>query len=200
MSSPNANLNVSAALAGAIDWLSERGIWDSQTMRLVIAGSADLAMRSVVEQFASQGGLGNCVYWTGVLTETERWGVLRASEAFLRPSPYEISSNSVADALSAGTPVLVSTGVAIWKDIVNDGAGLADEGTAQGCARLLKKWIGLSHSDQASMRLRARRCFEDRYTLVGAAHSLTSAIYLLVGVHRDGRWDLKPLKPASELF
>jgi glycosyltransferase involved in cell wall biosynthesis len=188
------------ALAGAIGWLSERGIWNSQTMRLVIAGSADQAIRVVVEHSANQCGVGHCVYWTGALTESERWGVLRASEVFLRPSSYEISSNSVADALSAGTPVLVSTGVAIWKDLVNVGAGLADEGTSQGCARLLKKWVGLTHDEQAAMRLRARRCYEDRYTLVGAAHSLTSAIYLLVGVHRDGRRDLKPLKPASELF
>jgi hypothetical protein len=95
--------------------------------------------------------------------------------------------------------VFMSTGVAVWKDIVNDGAGFADDATREGCGRMMERWIGLSVDDQSAVRIRARACYEGRYTQVGAANTLTSAIYLFVGVHRDGRWDLRPLKPASEL-
>jgi len=183
----------------AIDGLSRKGIWDGRSMRLVIAGSADPAAEAAARRLAGRCGLGGCVHWAGVLTEPERWGALCASEVFLRPSAFEVCCSRVMDALSAGVPVLLSTGVSIWKDIVNDRAGFADSETADGCARLFGRWIGLSPEDQAAMRARTRRCFAERYTQVGAAHALSSAIYLMVGVHRDKRWDLKPLKPASEL-
>ena len=57
-----------------------------------------------------------------------------------------------------------------------------------------------SGSFRAAMRLRARHCFEERYTAQSAANVLTSAIYLLIGVHRYGRWDRQPLKVESDFF
>ena len=66
--------------------------------------------------------------------------------------------------------------------------------------RLLTHWIGLPGEARAAMRLRARRCFEERYTVESAANVLTSAIYLLLGVHRFGRWDRKPLKAESDFL
>jgi glycosyltransferase involved in cell wall biosynthesis len=187
-------------LTQAIETLSRRGIWNAQFMRLVIAGTVDRALRERVERFAGSHGLGDCIYWAEKLNEHDRWGLLRASDVFVRLSPYEICAKRVAESLSAGTPVLMSPGVAVWKDIVNDGAGFADDATREGCGRMLERWIALSVDEQSAIRIRARACYEDRYTLVGAANTLTSAIYLFVGVHRDGRWDLRPLKPASELL
>jgi hypothetical protein len=93
----------------------------------------------------------------------------------------------------------MSTGVAIWRDVVNDGAGIAEDETSEGFCKALRRWIGLDDEERAAFGARASVCFETHFTQVAAAHTLTSAIYLLVGVHRDSRWDLKPLKPASEL-
>jgi hypothetical protein len=90
--------------------------------------------------------------------------------------------------------------VLIWRDILNDGAGLADDDTLNGCVRLLTHWIDLPGEARATMRRRARRCFEERYTVESAANVLTSAIYLLLGVHRFGRWDRKPLKAESDFL
>jgi glycosyltransferase involved in cell wall biosynthesis len=187
-------------LTEAIDMLFRKGVWNARFMRLVVAGPVDRAVKDAVGRFAGSKGLGDCICWMENPNEFEKWGLLRASDVFLRLSSYEICGNRVAESLSAGTPVLVSTGVAVWKDIVNDGAGFADDATIEGCARMLERWIGLSVDEQSAIRFKARACFEDRYTLAGAAHTLTSAIYLFVGVHRDGRWDLRPLKPASELL
>jgi glycosyltransferase involved in cell wall biosynthesis len=188
------------ALARSMDILSRKGVWNAQFMRLVVAGPVDRALRDSVARFAESHGLGDCIYWIENPDENEKWGLLRASDAFLRLPSYEICGARVAESLSAGTPVLMSTGVAVWKDIVNDGAGFAGEATPEGCGRMLERWIGLSLDERSAIRIKARACFEDRYTVVGAAHTLTSAIYLFVGVHRDGRWDLRPLKPASELL
>ena len=196
----NNAIDVIDSLTRAIEVLSKRGIWNAGFMRLAIAGPADRALKDAVLRYVESRGLGGSVHWTGNLNEQEKWGLLRASDVFLRLGPYEICSDRVAQSLSAGTPVLVSTGVAAWKDIVNDGAGLAEDATREGCVRMLESWIALSVDEQSAVRIKSRECFEDRYTIVGAAHTLTSAIYLFVGVHRDGRWDLRPLKPASELL
>jgi glycosyltransferase involved in cell wall biosynthesis len=94
---------------------------------------------------------------------------------------------------------LMATGVAIWKDVVNDSAGLTDDETPEGFARLMQRWLVLSDEERSAMRSAARRSFEDRFTLDGAANTLTVALSLLIGVHRDSRWDSKPLRPAAEL-
>jgi glycosyltransferase involved in cell wall biosynthesis len=183
----------------AIESLFQMGVWNPESMRLVIAGNASGTTKDILRQILGKSRFDESVYLAGALREREMWCALRESEVFLRPSSYEICGKQVAKSLSAGTPVLMSTGVAIWKDIVNDGAGFAGDETAEGFSAMLRRWISLSDDEHDTFRLAARKCFEARYTLIGAAHTLTSAIYLLVGVHRDSRWDLKPLKPASEL-
>ena len=187
------------ALIRALAQLRQRGAWQPEAMKLVLANvpaSGEKALRAL----AARLGVSDSVYWAGAVADQARWGLLSASEVLLRPSDFEASGRVVAEALSADTPALMSFGVMIWKDVVNEGAGMADEETPEGFARLLHRWLTLSEDERSSMRRTARHCFENRFTLDGAANTLTAAIYLLVGVHRDGRWDLKPLKPASELL
>jgi len=186
------------ALTAAIARLSREGVWDGRSYRLVIAGSDDPWLKDAVLRLAGLHALGDSVYWAGALTETGARGALLASEVFLRPSAYEICGKRVADALSAGTPVLLTAGVAIWKDIVNSQAGFADEETADGCERLLRRWIGLSGDERAATRERARQCFEEYFTLAGAANALTSAIYLMIGLHSNRRRNPRPPRSLSE--
>ncbi|HZZ18620.1 MAG TPA: glycosyltransferase [Opitutaceae bacterium] len=186
------------ALLGALDSLARVGSWDKASMTLVIAGTPPAATRDAAMR-SERLGLGQSVFCAGPLSDDERHDALGLSEAMLRPSSSEISANRVAESLSVGTPVLLSKGVSIWKDVVNSGAGLADDEDAEGLAKLLGRWLALPDAERESMRELARRCYEERFSMEGAAQSFTSAIYLLIGVHRDGRWDGKPLKPASEL-
>jgi glycosyltransferase involved in cell wall biosynthesis len=186
-------------LLQALHALSRRGLWKPETMRLVIADPSPGFTRDGVMRAAAHLGLADSIHWAGPLNDDARWACLRASEAFLRPSIHETSGLAVAESLSAGTPVFMSTGVTFWKDVVNDGAGFADAATRDGIVRLMARALELTGEEREILRRKARRCFEERYTLDGAANTLTAAIYLLIGVHRDKRWDPRPLKPASEL-
>jgi glycosyltransferase involved in cell wall biosynthesis len=186
-------------LVEAIEALTRKGIWNPQTMRLVVAGAKDEATMTVMGRIAGSRGVSESVSLVRYTADKGADDVLSVSEVFLRPSSYEICGHKIADALSAGVPAIMSTGVAVWRDVVNDGAGIAEDETPEGFGRALRRWIGMSEEERASFRAKASICFEMHFTQVAAAHTLTSAIYLLVGVHRDSRWDLKPLKPASEL-
>ena len=187
-------------LIRAVRVLIENGRWARDSMRLVIAGPADGAYPDALRRMVDRAGIGDVVYWTGRLTDRAKWGALRAAEVVVRPSHHESFGIGLVEALSVGTPVLLAKGVLIWRDILNDGAGLADHDTRGGCVRLLTHWIDLPVEARAAMRLRARHCFEERYTAQSAANVLASAIYLLIGVHRYGRWDRQPLKVESDFF
>jgi glycosyltransferase involved in cell wall biosynthesis len=186
-------------LLHALHALAKRGHWKPESMRLVLADPSLGFTRVSVVQAAARLGLADSFYWAGPLSDDVKWSYLRASEMLLRPSLHETSGLAVAESLSVGTPVLMSTGVTFWKDVVNDGAGYADAPTRDGITRLMARALELSDEEREALRRKARRSFEERYTLDGAANTLTAAIYLLIGVHRDKRWDPRPLKPASEL-
>jgi glycosyltransferase involved in cell wall biosynthesis len=187
-------------LIRAVRVLIENGRWARDSMRLVIAGPADGAYPDALRRMVDRAGIGDVVYWTGRLTDRAKWGALRAAEVVVRPSHHESFGIGLVEALSVGTPVLLAKGVLIWRDILNDGAGLADQDTIGGCVRLLTHWLDLPGNERAAMRLRARHCFEERYTAQSAANVLMSAIYLLIGVHRYGRWDRRPLRSESDFL
>jgi glycosyltransferase involved in cell wall biosynthesis len=187
------------SVVGAVASLVRSGLWNTTTMRLVVVGMTGTAPEAPLKGIVDRSGISECISLFISSSERAIWDALQSAEVFLRPSSYEICCTRVAESLSAGTPVLISTGVAIWKDIVNDGAGYAADATYDGEVNMIRRWISLSEGERQEFRKRAKRCFEGRYTSIGAAHTLTSAIYLLVGVHRDSRWNSRPLKPASEL-
>ena len=94
----------------AIESLFQMGVWNPESMRLVIAGNASGTTKDILRQILGKSRFDESVYLAGALREREMWCALRESEVFLRPSSYEICGKQVAKSLSAGTPVLMSTG------------------------------------------------------------------------------------------
>jgi glycosyltransferase involved in cell wall biosynthesis len=175
-------------LIKAVAALIERGIWDRGTMRVVMAGPVNGAYAATLRHLIERLGVQDVFYWTDMLLGSQKWGVLQASEVMVLPSHQENFGLVVAESLSTGTPVLLAKGVNIWRDIVDDCSGLADEDTAKGCERILKQWIELRPDEQAAMGLRARACYETRYTAESAANTFVAALYLLISVHKNQRW------------
>ncbi len=69
----------------------------------------------------------------------------------------------------------------IWREIVNDGAGFADEDDLAGVTRLLKRWIDLPAAERDAMRGNARACFERRFEINQAVDSLLQVLEQRVG-------------------
>jgi len=82
----------------------------------------------------------------------------------------------MAEALACGVPVLISDKVYIWPEIVADGAGLVGADTIEGTYELIAGWFKLSRQEQALMRSRALRCFEQRFDASFAASDLARVI------------------------
>lgn len=97
--------------------------------------------------------LGDRTTLTGFVSGNDKAALLQSADLFVLPSYYENFGLAVAEAMAAGTPVVVSKGVYIWPDIATSGSGwvcdLSVGGVAQSLAEALK--------DPTQRQLRGRR-------------------------------------------
>ena len=126
------------------------------------------------------------VFWPGLLQGDEKWGALRSADAFVLPSHQENFGLAVAEALAAGTPVLLSRQVNIWREIIADGAGLAAPDTSDGTVSLLREWESLPADRRAAMRLRAAECYARRFNIHAVARSFIEVVQPFLQPGRTG--------------
>ncbi|MGD0345820.1 MAG: glycosyltransferase [Terracidiphilus sp.] len=144
----------------------------SPEVDLVMAGPDQTGMQAKLESRAKQLGIAGRVHWPGMIGGDVKWGALRACDAFILPSHQENFGVSVAEALAAGRPVLLSYAVNIWPEIENDGVGMAADDTLEGAVRLLQRWFSLPAAEQAAMAARAHPCFAARFSMERTAAAI----------------------------
>lgn len=153
----------------------------SSLPRLVIAGPChDPKYLEQLKARAAAQGIREKVEWPGMLSGDAKWSALTKAEAFVLPSHQENFGIAVAEALAAGTPVLLSDRVNIWKEIVGDGAGIAAPPTETGTLDLLRRWRRLSSENRSQMHRAALRCFQTRFEISAAAADFADKLSTLI--------------------
>ncbi len=140
--------------------------------QLIMAGPDQLAWRAKLHQRAEELGIAKQLTWTGMLGGSMKWGALRAAEIFVLPSHQENFGIAVAESLAVGVPALISDKVNIWREILDDGAGIVAQDTYDGTCKLLQSYLELSEEKKRAMRKRARTCFSERFEIRKAAENL----------------------------
>ncbi|ACL66588.1 glycosyl transferase group 1 [Anaeromyxobacter dehalogenans 2CP-1] len=129
--------------------------------RLVVAGPDEGGHRAVVERQVAAAGLREAVTFTGLLDETGRARALARAALLVAPSHQENFGMSVAEAMSAGLPVIVSDRVNLAGDVQRAGAGEVvplDEGAlADAILRVLRDPARRSDMGAAGRRLVTER-------------------------------------------
>jgi glycosyltransferase involved in cell wall biosynthesis len=157
-----------------VDLLLEAWAAKSGAGPLVIAGPGE---PDFLESLRARAGRGaDLPIWTGMLTGDLKWGALRAAGAFTLPSHQENFGLAVVEALACGTPVLISNKVNIWREILEDRAGLVGDDTLAGVSDLLTNWEILDVAEKENYRRRARRCFEARFQVDAATARLAGQL------------------------
>ncbi|HEX4666077.1 MAG TPA: glycosyltransferase, partial [Chthoniobacterales bacterium] len=121
-------------------------------------------------------GASGRVTFSGLLSGNSKWGAFAAAEAFVLPSHQENFGIAVVEALACGKPVLLSNKINIWREIVEDGAGYAEEDDLAGTQRLLMRWDETTPAQRQEMRHQARRCFAERFEINRAVDSLLAVL------------------------
>jgi glycosyltransferase involved in cell wall biosynthesis len=132
---------------------------------LVVAGPDQTGWKSDLLKLAKGLGVGNRIYWPGMLSGEAKWGAFRSAEFFVLPSHQENFGIAVAEALALSKPVLITNKVNIWQEIAADGAGLVVNDDVEGIAAGLRQMCELSAQQRETIGQSARRCFIRRYDL-----------------------------------
>ncbi len=114
------------------------------------------------------------IHAVGMLEGDAKWGALHGCEGLVLPSHQENFGIAVVEALGCGRPVLISDKVNIWREISEDGAGLVEEDSVDGTARLLERFATgeLAGGDAG----RFRDCFRRRFGSQEAARRFLEAV------------------------
>lgn len=143
---------------------------------LVIAGPDSSGWQVRLERQAQELGLGGRVHFPGMLRGAVKAAAFFGAEAFVLPSHQENFGLVVAEALSAGTPVLLSDKVNIWREVVEASAGLAEPDTIEGTERLLRHFLDLPAESRNALRSAARPCYEKHFSAKAAADDLLEVL------------------------
>jgi glycosyltransferase involved in cell wall biosynthesis len=79
-----------------------------KTLQLVFAGPDEGGMKAQLDQMASQLGVRKRVQFAGPIFGETKWAAYRDADVFVLPSQNENFGNTAAEAVAAGTPVIVT--------------------------------------------------------------------------------------------
>lgn len=95
--------------------------------RLVLVGPGDPKYVAGLNDLAASNKLGDRVVFLGSLAGRAKWAAMAAATLFALPSYQENFAITVAEAMSVGTPVLLSSRVNIWSEVESAKAGVISE-------------------------------------------------------------------------
>jgi glycosyltransferase involved in cell wall biosynthesis len=155
---------------------------DQIPIHLTLAGDGPAVYRNQLEAQARALDLADRVSFVGHVDGDRRWQLLADADVFALPSAHENFGIAAAEALSCGTPVLLSPDVALAEAAAAAGAGRVVERTANAFARALVD-MARDPALRTDMRVRAHQLARDQF-------SWERTVDQLIGLYRaavDGR-------------
>lgn len=126
----------------------------------VIAGSGDEKYISELKFLISEYKIDTYFKWVGNLSGDLKWSAFYNADSFILPSHSENFGIVVAEALSVGTPVLITNKVNIYHEIQNHKAGIVVNDTIDGIKELIEKYICIKKDNYENMKENTIKCFE----------------------------------------
>jgi glycosyltransferase involved in cell wall biosynthesis len=156
---------------------SELATQNSSLPELVIAGPVESPYAQQMIKMAS----GNSkIHFSGMLQGKEKWGAFYNCQAYLLPSHQENFGIAIVEALACEKPVLITNKVNIYREIEDGGGGLVSNDTYEGVLEVLKKWEGLSQSEQTEMGENAFTLYQNHFNIKSAAERLNKVLKSLI--------------------
>lgn len=155
------------------------------TAHLLIAGSGEPQYERSLHHLCEQLGIAERVHFLGFLKEGQKRQALLGSDLYVLPSANENFGISVLEALNAGLPPLVSTGVALHDLVAKESLGgvidLDAPSTNLGDSITL---LLSSPDDLQAMGMKARRYTQEHYSWTSIATELKTIYARLIGLNK----------------
>lgn len=143
---------------------------------LVMCGTDHESWQGELTRRAERLNIAHRVTWTGPLFNDERWPALTAAELLVLPSRCETFPIVVLEALSCGTPALVTRDVNIHPQIERWGAGPVCEANVESIKSALRTWLDKDEGARKAASERASACHANEFDLRGAVRTHIEAI------------------------
>jgi glycosyltransferase involved in cell wall biosynthesis len=111
------------------------------SVKVVFAGPDEGGVIAGLEQMSSQLGIRKSVEFTGPVFGPAKWAAYRDADVFVLPSQNENFGNTAAEAVAAGTPVIVTEQCGIAPLLANE-AGLVVPHEADALSEALSRVLG----------------------------------------------------------
>ena len=114
---------------------------DGKPLQLVFAGPDEGGMRAQLEDMAGPLGVRTRIQFAGPLFGENKWAAYRDADVFVLPSQNENFGNTAAEAVAAGTPVIVTEQCGIAPLLANE-AGLVVRHDSAALSEALAQMLG----------------------------------------------------------
>lgn len=169
-----------------------------QNIFLVIGGAVEnqkylKSLRAMCRDY----DLGSRVRWLGLVEPKDLRSFYSVSDLFTFPSFEEAFGMVVVEAMACGTPVLVSRGVPIWEEVVQDGAGLVIDFSPQDIVNKIKK-LTSNPSLLQSLSKNTKESVKNRYDIEKVACLMKKSYEDILSNHRV--WSCNGNKKCFTIF
>jgi glycosyltransferase involved in cell wall biosynthesis len=134
-----------------------------ETWRLVIAGPDEGGHRAAVESAVQLLGLARQVRFAGEIGDDDKWSWYSSADVFVLPSFSENFGMVVPESLSAGTPVITTTGTP-WSELEEVGCGWQVNPTVEDLSAAIQHVTCMSRDDLAAMGRRGSTWAHGRFS------------------------------------
>ena len=130
---------------------------------LAVVGPDSKGYLGEMRKLADTHGVSERVLFTGMAVGEERIPPLVDADLFALPSDHENFGVSAVEALAAGTPVLLSSQVNIFRELLDAGVALVAERDPAAIAVQVGRWFGGDAARRAEVAARCRPFVREQY-------------------------------------
>jgi glycosyltransferase involved in cell wall biosynthesis len=148
---------------------------------LIIAGNGDSDYEAQINSCLHDYGLEDCSLMTGFVEGELKQLLLQGANLFVLTSYSENFGVAVLEALAAGTPALVTPGVALAQEIEQNDLGYVVPQEPTAIAEAIDKHLELPESERKKLSQKARQFVLDNYSWDKIAQQLLT-VYSVLGI------------------
>lgn len=168
----------------------------SAGFRLILAGPDWRGCRAILENQATAEGIADRIVFTGPIFGDDKNKLLAGARAFVHTSRWEGLPFSVLEAMSYGTPVLVTPETNVAAVVNKYNAGLEVRGEAESIAKGFAAFAQATLTEHRGLRRAARKLVEEHYTWPVVTGQVVEMYRAVLGDSADGG-DVRSANPQA---
>ena len=138
-------------------------------MHLVIAGNNDNQYAKKMNSLVNNLKITKFVTWTGPLYDRLKWDTYKAARLFCLSSHQENFGISITEALSSGTPVLITNKINIYKIVQKYGCGFVNNDDLDGTIKSLNEW---KKNKKKNLYKESINCFKENFQIENVVNKM----------------------------